>query len=302
MAMPIFTKGTCKKGDLFLTLIDIMLNAGWQRLNPSSNTSYLMYSDGTDGQSHMYIELFPYDGYNVIGNPTYDIRNGSGQCSDAMFRFVKNYDATTGTWDYQCNHMTLPFFPGRYPNASFNNARSYRNDFDIDYYYYATKDVICFVVVPFKYTQLQNLVFVFGKPTESFMQEKTTKEYSGFMFATSGTLLSGAPKKVLVFERAKSFIDNLSAYWEDVQAIIPPRAPDTDGIFGLSDMFYGISDQGMRGRLAYFYLLPSGGLLDGDIIVVNNNGQTEKYRYTQLGAAAYGHSSFPTDAIAIRIE
>jgi hypothetical protein len=302
MAMPIFTKGTCKKGDLFLTFIDIMINAGWQRLNPSSNTSYLMYSDGTDGQSKMYIEIWPYDGSNVIGNAVYDIRNGSGQYSDPIARLVKDYDSSTGTWNYQSNYFSMPFFPGRRISAASGYGRQWRNDFDIDYYYYATKDVVCFVVVPFKYTGIGNQAFLLGKPSQSFMEEKTAKEYSGFIYATSGPTYDEANKKVLIFERPKSYIDNLSAYDEYVYSVVPPRSPDMDGAFGLTDMFFGRTDEGMRGRLSYFYFLNKGNLLDGDIIVVNNGSQVEKYRYTELGDPYNYATSFPTYAIAIRIE
>ncbi|WP_274606771.1 hypothetical protein [Bacillus sp. TH22] len=43
-------------------------------------------------------------------------------------------------------------------------------------------------------------------------------------------------------------------------------------------------------------------MLDGDIIQITINSEVQRYRYTTLGAADQTYTSFPTQAVAIRVE
>ncbi|MGK8833268.1 hypothetical protein ACRS8Y_25865 [Bacillus paranthracis] len=305
MTKAIFTKGTCKRFELFDTFVQVVLNGGWKLRDGVSLTDNTidLYTDGFNGDKHLAIQVncldSNYSGHNIR---TTQYANGSIRLGT-----LKNDKKEFFTND---GFASLSFFPGR--NYSTENNSSYSTTierlYDIEYYYYVDQEVIVFVVVPFRYTNLGNTVMYIGFPEQSFVEESKRNElkpYSGAIYANSGYSGQSIGKYgCRVVDNPKNLLElsNGTTKAQSVQSIISPLSPNIDNKFVLSELFYGGSDTGTRGRFGRIYFLQPGGMIDGDIIEIKANNEIQKYRYTSLGSASNDYTSFPTYATAIRVE
>jgi hypothetical protein len=306
----VYVKQTIKRKDMFMALINAMKAAGWTRLNEghatTGATQWIMHSKGKTGDKPIYVSLTPYDGYNVIGNESYNIM--TTDYSEPQFQLGSGYDATTGsltgTKFWNSRFTNLSFFPGRYygsPTHSY--ARQYNREWDIDMYFAIDLDFVSFVVVPFAYTGLQPCITFFGIPEKEYLQEVKSPAYSNVIAGTSGRQDWGR-NTLAQLERPRNFSRNGDAYQANLYSTLSPFSPNIDGVYQLSDLYVGRSDEGMRGRIGNgFYVLNQASLaVDGDIIEVRVEGLIKKYRYTVLGGASNDYTSLPTNYVAFRIE
>jgi hypothetical protein len=311
MTKAIFTKGTCKKSELFETLINIMKNAGWIYHNEDTPTSYpVLYTNGKNGNRHFAINLCWEDGFVTAA----DIRKTT--YADGVFKLgCVTKDPASNSISFRSGDQwdTLAFFPGRrydtWQNGSNYNRAGYELNWDIDYYYYADKDCVIFVILPFKYTGKENTIMYFGFPEQSFVEEAQrnyTKPFSGGIYANSGHAgTTIGSKRIRVVDNPKNLpeLATLTSQPHSVNSLIPQMSPNLDNKFCLSEIFISYGNNiGMRARLGRVYALPPGGMLDGDIIQITINSEVQRYRYTTLGAADQSYTSFPTQAVAIRVE
>lgn len=315
MADKIFSKvASVKKKDLMPTLVNLMITAGWQRLNTGHASTgasrYIMKSNGKTGDKPIYFELLPYDGNNVIGNATYDIR--TTDYTDGQFRMGSGYDPTTGMltgpFSTTLSSQVFSLIGGRASGSDNNaNGRLLNKDYECDLYYYIDLDFVVIAVCPLVYTGMQNCMTFFGIPEKEYLDEVKTPVYSNIIYGTSGLMTEGA-QAIKVLERPKSFARNNAGYNLVSQALIPALSPNVDGNFQLSDIYYGKSDEGIRGRIGNgFYVIPHSGIVDGDIIQVVVGGVTQQYRFVKLPVASSNWTSLPVItanigiSVAIRI-
>ncbi|MGN4752766.1 hypothetical protein [Bacillus cereus group sp. MYBK220-1] len=304
MTKAIFTKGTCKRFELFDTFIQVALNAGWRLREGADLTNRLVeiYTDGYNGDKHLAVQLNAFDG---DWNESYDCRK-----TDYADATMKMGVMTSPTTFYSVDAFdTFCFFPGRqYDSNNYTGARKYNRLWEMEYFYYADKEVIIFLVKPFRYTGLGNTLIYLGFPEQSFIEESKRNEhkpYSGAVYANSGH--SGrytGQNKCKVSDNPKNLleVENAITIAQSTMSIISPLSPNVDNKFVLSEVFYGDSNTGTRGRLGRVYFLQPGGMLDGDIIHIEVNNEIQKYRYTTLGSPNNNYTSFPTQAVALRIE
>ncbi|VXC86345.1 conserved hypothetical protein [Bacillus mycoides] len=305
MTKAIFTKGTCKRFELFDTFVQVVLNGGWKLRDGVSLTDNTidLYTDGFNGDKHLAIQVncldSNYSGHNIR---TTQFANGSIRLGT-----LKNDKKEFFTND---GFASLSFFSGR--NYSTDNNNSYSTSierlYDIEYYYYVDQEVIVFIVVPFRYTNLGNTVMFIGFPEQSFVEESRKEEnkpYSGAIYANSG--FSGTDigqYSARITETPKNLLPlpNRTTMAQRTLSLVSPLSPNVDNKFVLSEIFYGDSNTGLRGRFGRIYLLSPGGMLDGDIIEIKVENKIQKYRYTALGGASNNYTSFVTYAVAIRVE
>lgn len=299
MSNKIFTEGTCKKKDLFNTLIAAFQAGGWTVLNPGGTDYVDLYSDGTDGNKKMWFRFYPYDG-TLEPSSSYDIRTTN--YTDCGFRFGAGYRG--GTMQFVGTRTEIwSFMSGRNNSFSTTYARGYDKEWDMRYWYYCDKDRMIWITQPFEYTGYKKYaVFNFlGVPEELYMQEYTDPFFSGAVFATSSC--SYAPNRMRIAERPASIIkDNNGSSFVETMSMVPTKSPNAEGIFQLSEVYFGKSDEGIRGKLGGFYVIPTSNILDGDIIEVQSEGEIHRYRYIYLGGAYSGTTSLPTQGLLIRIE
>ncbi|EJR57243.1 MULTISPECIES: hypothetical protein [Bacillus cereus group] len=305
MTKAIFTKGTCKKFELFDIFVQVALNGGWKLKEGSNLTDdqICLYTDGYNGDKHMAVHLTCYDSnYSPYNIRTTDYTDGSMRMGTMQSNNTVFYS--------QDGMSSFCFFPGRTANQDTNTsyARQYNKLFDMEYYYYVDKEVIIFLVVPFKYTGLGNGLIFLGFPEQSFVEESKrneNKSYSGAVYANSGYCGNVIGSyRLRVADNPKNLLEvpGKNTIAQGTYSLVSPLSPNIDKKFVLSEVFYGDSTTGMRGRLGKIYLLQQGGILDGDIIEIKVNNEIQKYRYTVLGGASSNYTSFVTNAAAIRVE
>ncbi|PED46823.1 MULTISPECIES: hypothetical protein [Bacillus] len=303
MTKAIFTKGTCKKYELFDTFVQVALNGGW-KLRDGTNltdTTIDLYTNGYNEDKHLAIRINCLDGnYSGCNIRTTNYSDGS---------IVMGAIEQNGNFTTQEGFNTLCFFPGRsYSDFSTSGARSYDRLFDMEYYYYVDKEVIVFLVTPFRYTNLGNTLIFIGFPEESFVEESRKEEkkpYSGAIYANSGHSGSDTGQySARITETPKNLLPlpTRTTMAQRTLSLVSPLSPNVDNKFVLSEIFYGDSNTGLRGRFGRIYLLSPGGMLDGDIIEIKVENKIQKYRYTALGGASNNYTSFITNAVAIRVE
>lgn len=312
MTNKIFTKISLKRKDLFEKFIEVMVNGGWQLLNTDTSTKYVLFSDGISGDKHMYLEIYPFEGSDVINNATYDMRNKtrSSIADSALFRIGESYDSSTGSMSYYDGYKVLPFIQNRDNSISYSSIIWVDPNEDLDFYYYVDKDRVMFLVNPsvYRYTGKSNHFFMLGLPEESYLEE----DYSGFPsnFLILGSVnmpnnaISSYPK-AWIAKRPKNYVPKSSSVYSiQSYSIISPMSPNVDLKFPMSELLLGNGNEGLRCKVGGFYLVKpnSGEILDGDTIVVQTDNRVEKYRYCDVPLGYDNRSAFPVQGMAIRIE
>jgi hypothetical protein len=297
MSNMIFTQGECKKKDLFDILIAAFQAGGWTVLNPGGTDYVDLYSDGTDGNKKMWFRFYPYDG--TLSNASYDIRTTN--YTDCLFRFGSGYSGGNMTFIGSRNEI-WSFMSGRNISPTTNYSRGFNKEWDMRYWYYCDKDRMIWVTQPFEYTGYKDYAVInfLGVPEELYLQEYTDPFFSGVVFATSSC--SYDPNRMRIAERPASIIkENNGSSYVDTLSMIPTKSPNADGIFQLNEVYFSRNDEGLRGKLGGFYMIPTNNILDGDIIQVQVGSEVHQYRYILLGNAWSGYTSLPTRGLLIRI-
>lgn len=303
--MPIFTKKTVRRGDMYSTLIDLAVNGGWE-VTDLGTDGHIFHTMGSDGNTKMEFQLKPFPA-NGLNNTLYDIRTSGW--ANPTFYFIKNWNKVAKTYDRYNDYypFALTFYRGGAPGTM-----SYHTQLDpntmIDVWYLITKDVIVWVsVIPTWVSAANNnSFFIIGKPTENFLEEKTTGNFSGMVhLANSGTLINSA-SGVTSYSTPKNYLPIDALQTETSKVLDNFRTPDVDFQHALGDILYGSTLWGYRGRIKYFYTVANDGSIDGDIFTIDTPNGTEKYMKVSMyyGGSVWYHSVFPSAAyaIAIRIE
>ena len=303
--MPIFTKVTMKRSEMYDKFLEIVANGGWEVFDVGSQ-GHVIHSMGTRGNTKMEFKVSPFIG----GSPAYDIR--TGEYASANFIYIKDFDKISKTWsNYGTGssagyNFTLPFYKGSYPNTT-----SYQQQVDrrtvVDVYFYVTKDVIIwYSVYPSYITTTSNAMFMIGIPQELFLEERTTGNYSGMVFVTNAGSQANVVTSLVSYNTPKNYLESDNIQSEITKVDSPLKELDADNQINMTDVIYGASAYGYRGRLGYFYITPASNMIDGDIIELNTPTGVEKYVRISLYFAtnSYSQSFLPSAnmAVALRIE
>lgn len=286
MAMPIFTKGSCLRHQMYDTLITIAKNAGWvEHKRPNFNYEHsVLTSVGESGNEKLEFEIMPYDANAAAyWNSSYIIKGETSTCSRGIFRFTSS-SADFSTVNVASPYYVLPFVYNNSVSAN-SPSSSYRlltdANFKFNYYYFANKDVICIFFDPEAYTGIAAGTFIMiGKPSDSYLQERGAEGRitSNLMYAVSNSA-DGGDSYIQVADTPKVFPPSSSlGYKLSTQNLNVYLSPNVDGKFSLVDVFAGTTGEGIRGRLGHFYVtLPSSRIVSGDTVTVTTPTGTEKY-------------------------
>lgn len=303
--MPIFTKKTMRRADMYNELINFATAGGWE-VTDLGVDGHIFHTMGIDGQSKMEFQLKPFVG-NYPNNPAYDVRTSNWP--NPSLQFIKNWDKVARTYDRYNDYYVyqIQFYKGGAPGQT-----TYQTALDanamIDVWYMVTKDVIVWVSIIPTWVSASNVnsYFIIGKPTENFLEERTQGNYSAMLYATNSGSLINATSSIVSYSTPKNYIPVETLQSEPTKVMENLRTPDVDYQHALGDILYGSPAWGYRGRLKYFYTVFNEGSVDGDIFTIATPQGTEKYMKVSLAfvSNAWYHSSFPSAlyAIAIRIE
>ena len=314
----IFSKVTVPRKDLYTTLINQMIAAGWRKLNEDHATGAycdVMRAPGnSSGGGKQIWMLAPFDGIDLFNNATYDCRKTTS--SNAIICYCSNYNSTSGlgvpiknvvlgvnSWEY---FSFLRNTNRRGYTTGTTYAKSTPMDADVDLYFNIGPEHVSFATIPQSTTLAKNegCYTFFGKPEDCYFEEMTGTPANVVHGSTGHAQVVGANLPMFYFRPRNFKPDNSTKYTGTCYFVNPGSAPNIDGVYTLSDMYMGRVDEGIRFRIGngFMFAGPSSELTCGDLIDVTVDGVTKLYVYINHLQPGSNEQGIPTTSFGLRIQ
>lgn len=135
------------------------------------------------------------------------------------------------------------------------------------------------------------IVNYIGLPDDYYCTELDSR---GLIVASSAANDAGA-STINVDNNPSDMPDNLATVTRNVYCTLTQKNPNAAGKYMISEIFYGNTNEGFRGKLTGLFALPNQNILNGDIIQIGTK------QYYILICTSYGSTAFPSAALAIQI-
>jgi hypothetical protein len=281
MADFIFTTGTCTKSELYSTIINAFVSAGWTNVSSNPTVDFdVLRSPSEAGGRSLTIQLRATNVTNINSIATTD--------NNAMsYRLVESYTPGTGGTAGTFGRSTTETWTIMYvaPTASAISLNT-----TLTYFISVNKNRMIIVIETPPATTLAPVINYIGLPDTLYTAESGSR---GVLVAT--TFGAKSASAVHITNTPSELASESVSSVRSVYCLLAPRNPNAAGLYSLSDMKYGSTAESYRGKLSGIYALPTGNINNGDIITQGS----KKYRVT---VAASGTTSFPTLVFAIQIE
>jgi len=275
-----FTQGTCLKKELYGKIKELMIGAGWENISSDPTNDFdVMYSTGEAGDKKLVVQMraTAINGLNSIEDTNF---------ATASLRLIGSYtpgtagkagtvDRTSETW------RALAIAP-------IATTATVDKETQVIYRYDVNKNRIIFNIEYPLALNLSTTTFYIGIPDDTYCSEPNSR---GLLFVTS-TSAPGA-LSVLVTDSAGEVAPVTTATSRSVLCQLSPKNPNSAGSYTLSEIFYGDSSEGIRGKLSGIYALPTQNVLTGDIIVQGTQ------QYLIVVNQNLGNDAFPSKALAL---
>jgi hypothetical protein len=284
MADYIMTAGSCLKSNIYKTIRDAMIAAGWQDVSSLASTDFsVMYSPGKDGSRALYLQMRPqnYVGTNSVETTDY---------SHISFRMLDTYTpgaaGVAGTIPRNANAWyDLALIQEAYTGVTVPQTST------IDYRLYVDLNKVVFLIIPPSSYGLYPILHFIGLPDTLFANEPLSR---GMIWAGSYLSAHGTAQTITVSNTPGGVAAAAAPYTEPLYCQLAPKNPNAAGAYSISEIYYGNTTEGIRGKIDGIYALPYQNIVNGDILTIG----TSKYQVIY----GPGPTSFPTTAIAIKIE
>lgn len=280
----IFSKGTCRKKEIYQLILDKLKEKGWQDISSKPETDgVVLRSKGVTGDRDLILNLRD--------------TNNSGNCS------VVTTDYSTMSYRLQPSYTPggsgeagIFAKPARVwqPLHIYGTGQTLSMETTLDYYVYADAGKI---ILSLEYPKSNSIygpvVFYLGEPDTRFLTESQSR---GILCASSadqvGVTITDCPDAL----GTKDQMYNLYTY-----ALLPASDPNLEKKYMVSSIYYGSDVEGFRGKLdgiktVKYMTNPVPNLLHGDTLV------TEHAKYHCVIPQDARTSTFPGGAVLLRIE
>ena len=233
-----------------------------------------MKSTGEDGTKNLHVQLRASATNNT--NPT-----DTTDYNVASYRLIEGYtpgaSGAAGTFNRPSEAWKNLYIV---PSTSTVNG-----EVTVTYYYHVTKNRIIFIVETPETLAFGPVTHFIGLPL-SFVSEPGSR---GVVVASSA--YGNAANAVLVSNAPGELPSDTSSSNRVIYATMPPKSPNSAGKHTPVEMFYGNTTEGIRGKLDGLYVLPAGGVNNGDTLnvgskvfraIVNGVGSTNSFPSTTL--------------------
>jgi hypothetical protein len=277
----IFTPGTCFKKDFYDVLCNALIGAGWKNITSNYATDGDVFtSTGNTSDKALLINLQKF--YGTYSPIDISVHNWIG------VRLPTSYTpgsvATAGTF-ISPPWVGLSVVP-QYEYERNNTAGPLDTMFD--YKIYVDKSKLLFSVEYPSSIDKQPLFAYIGLPDSTYTSESDNRgSVLGFTSGTNGYfLVANTPDGV----------GSVTSY-DSLYTIsnIPSKNPNNSGNYGISEIYYGSSSEGIRGKLDGVLALPNINIKTGNLIKIGSS------TYYVLVCHSCKCNSFPSLALAIRI-
>jgi hypothetical protein len=281
MSDAVFQSGTVLKRDVTAFIRDAFINAGWQQVSTDLvNDGYIFYSTGEDGNKETYIRM------RATGTSRFD---ASDTGYEIDFWTLKGYvpnpgGSGTGTMTIG-TAFTAAMVMG-VSNLTFNTTAQY--------FIHTNRDrMILFLEWPSSLGDYKTHVLYLGSATTFYPE---TQGQSNTIMASN--LYSSTWNNLIYLQNNN--LNTLNTYqtmsWYYTLA---NTNPDREGKLYFSELYFGDTLEGYRGKIEDIYLLPTANVIWKDEIVVD----TQRYRIMvpQVYGSPWYNSFPPSPYMAIRI-
>lgn len=280
MADVIFSRGTCKKKEILVTMVNLMKAAGWTDVSSNPATDFIvMNSKGESGDKDLFIQFRNgnVSNTNPIDTTDYNV---------ASFRLISEYvpgsTGTAGTFE-RPSEAWRSFYVA--PTTS-----TISNEVTMTYYYHVNKNRIIFVIETPESLSFAPATHYFGLPI-SFASEPKSR---GLIAASSTYAVTAS--NVFVTNAAGELPSDTASSARVVYSAMPPKSPNSAGKHTPVEMYYGNTTEGIRGKLDGIFVIPAGGVNNGDTLTVGS----KLFRAVVNGTAS--SNSFPSTTLFIQIQ
>lgn len=269
--------GTVAKSQLISTIINNIISSGfWSNVASAPADGYVLKSLGSSGSDALF----------VIFNDTALAGTASAQ------NFVANIAENYVPGD--------PGIAGAFTNKS-ADANCYicsNTGIDLntkmDYWVEVTADRIVLAVQTIDAIGHPPAVFYFGLPIRLFTVDSGSNQ-------TMTILGSNVTGFNAVANQVKCLKDVTGTLWPAYTEfyMLTPKNPDVNGNYNISELYFGNTNIGLRGKLDTFFILPNQNIVNKDTLTVNTT--TYKVFITSTFAGVTTFDNFPTTAFAVKI-
>jgi hypothetical protein len=285
----VVTQGTCTKGQIFQTLVNAMISAGWQNVSSNPSTDYaVLQSTGTSGNMNLVIQLRSLNAGGTVDSATTD------NATTMSYRLVGGYTPGSGgaSGTFARNTTQAPW---RELCICSNNTTTPGKNTIVNYKYFANKNFIVFTIEYPSGTNTYPSVFWIGIPDITYCTESGSR---GLLVAqVNQAVVNGS---VDITDTPADIAANtgtgLLTYGMPIYTTLSPKNPNSAGQYMISDMFYGDTTVGVRGKLTGIWALPNQNILTGDTITIGSN------TYYALVCTSYGNNSFGNQVYAFAVQ
>ena len=280
----IFSKGNCKKKEIFQVVIDKLKEKCWQDISSKPETDgIVLHSKGVTGDRDLFLNIRETDAAGAGSIATTDY-------SSMSYRLQPWYkpggSGAAGTFAKPARIWR--------PLYIYGAGQSLSRETWLDYYVYADAGKI---ILSLEYPRSSSIsgpvVFYLGEPDTRFLTESQSR---GILYASSvdqtGVTITDVPDDM----GGKDEAYTLRTY-----SLLPTSDPNLAKKYMVSPIYYGSTEEGYRGKLdgvktvRYIGASPAN-LMQGDTLV------TEHAKYHCVIPNDAREGTFPGGAVLLRIE
>lgn len=279
----IFTPGTCAKKDFYGVIVGALVAAGWTNVASLASTDYEVYtSNGNTGDKALVLNLRK----GSLATPANDI--STTNFCQMSYRMVTSYTpgaaGVAGTFVRPDSWRDMFIYP-------IALAGVLANDTVYNYKIYVDKSKVIFSLEFPPALNMLPMVTYLGAPDTQYCLEPGNR---GILFASTANNTAAAAN-VLIADAPGGLGTLTTPEALPMICTLAPKNPNNAGKYTVSDIYYGSTTEGVRGKLDGVVAMPVANVLTGDNITIGS------YTYYVLNCATLGVNGFPSLALAVRI-
>lgn len=287
MAIPtdyIFQSGTCQKKELYDLIINKLKDAGWTDISSKPDTDFVVLtSAGNTGDKQLILNLRPLPAAATAANnvTTSDFCQMSYRLEDAYTPGAAGVAGIFGRPSLAWSDLYIA------PVAASGKLAL---DTVVNYKVYADLSKIILVVEYPPAVSMSPILIYMGLPDTLYMPQAGN---SGTLVAVTNTAITATNVQVC---NTPDGIGNVTApYALPTQTLLALKNPNNANKYMVSDVYYGSTTEGVRGKLDGIYCMPNQNIQTGDNVIINAK------TYYVICCHAQGNSSFSSPALLVRI-
>ena len=283
----IFSKGTCKKKEIYSLIIDKLKEKGWKDISSKPETDYVvLHSKGVTGDRDLILNLRDRDyNYPSEANSVVTTDYSTMSCRLQTW-YTPGGSGESGTFAKPARAWQ--------PLYIYGAGQQLSRETGLDYYVYADAGkIILSLEYPPSSSISGPIVFYLGEPDTRFLTEAQSR---GILYASSAHQ-SG----VTITDCPDDMGSKDEAYFLLTYSLLPAIDPNLAKKYMVSPIYYGSNEEGYRGKLdgiktvRYIGSHPAN-LVHGDTLV------TEHAKYHCVVPQGLYNMYFPGGAVLLRIE